>query len=320
MRRLLLAAAIPVALGLTAGTATAKTIGRTASAPRSAVYPLPGAVDFPEGIVLDRAHHTFYVSDTHTGGISRGQLGDPNSVTPFIPGPQVPGTILGVRIDHQDHLAAAGGFAGTITIYNRKTGARLRTFTTGATDAINDIAVAKNGDLYATDSFVPILWRVPARLLRSGTTAPAEAWLNLTGTAIVYTTGYNLNGIAPTRDGRYLIVTQSTTRKLYRIDLATKQVSEVDVNGEAVDGDGIQLVGHTLYAIDPRRAEIIKIAFSPDYAHGRVLSRTGDRTFAYPTGLALAGDRVLVVNSQFDKMFAHQPPVLPLTVSSVPIP
>ena len=55
------------------------------------------------------------------------------------------------------------------------------------------------------------------------------------------------------------------------------------------------------------------------YASGTVASSETNPAFAYPTTLDKAGDRLLVVNSQFDKRSSGQP-VLPFTVASVPIP
>ena len=40
----------------------------------------------------------------------------------------------------------------------------------------------------------------------------------------------------------------------------------------------------------------------------------------YPTTIALAGNRLLAVNSQFDKRSAMQPPELPFDVASIAVP
>ncbi len=51
------------------------------------------------------------------------------------------------------------------------------------------------------------------------------------------------------------------------------------------------------------------------YGSGRVVSVTGDRDFQTPTTAAVAGDRLLVVNSQF-----NGPGQPPFTLTSIPLP
>ena len=145
---------------------------------------------------------------------------------------------------------------------------------------------------------------------------PAEAWLDLTTTPIVYQAGFNLNGIVATPDDRYLIVSQTNTGELFRIDLATKAVVQIDLGGESVAGDGLALRGQTLFAV--AGGLIVKVRLSDQFTSGDVLSRTGDASFSSPTTLAIARGRLLVVNSQFANQGGT--PTLPFTVSSVPIP
>jgi Cu-Zn family superoxide dismutase len=143
-----------------------------------------------------------------------------------------------------------------------------------------------------------------------------EPWLNLTGTPAAYTSGFNLNGIVATPDGKYLIVAKSNTSQLFRIDLETKEVVEITTD-EPTGGDGLQLQGHTLYAI--AGGAIVEVRLSGVYLSGDVVSRTTDPSFRSPTTNAIARGRMLVVNSQF----AQRPTgtqVLPFTVSSVAIP
>jgi Cu-Zn family superoxide dismutase len=49
-----------------------------------------------------------------------------------------------------------------------------------------------------------------------------------------------------------------------------------------------------------------------------VVSETTDSSFAFPTTIAYARNRLLVVNSQFNRR--EEGPVLPFTVSSIRIP
>jgi Cu-Zn family superoxide dismutase len=157
-----------------------------------------------------------------------------------------------------------------------------------------------------------------ASIIPSAAPAALEPWLDLTGTPIQYTARFNVNGIVASPDGKYLVVSQSNTGELFRIDLATKAVVQIDLGGEAVNGDGIELLGRTLYAV--AGGQIVKVALAGDLSSGEVVSRTGDPLFSSPTTIAIARGRLLVVNSQFDRLFGGLPPELPFTVSSIPIP
>jgi hypothetical protein len=289
------------------------------AAPRPSFYTLPGSAVFPEGVAYQPTTGNFFVSSTTDGSILRGNVMEP-AAAPFIAGSGTQFSAVGVKVDDAARLIVAGGMTGEVRVYDAATGSLIRTFTTGTGGFLNDIAVAKNGDLFVTDSFRPVLWRVPASEIHAGAAEPAEAWLDLTGT-IPYTAGqFNVNGIVATENGKHLVVAQSFTSELFRIDVASKAVTEVDLGGEAVAGDGLALLGRILYAGEPFLHQIAKVSLSGDLSTGTVLSRTTDPSFLTPTTLAVAAGRLLVVNSQFERLFGGLSPILPFTISSIPLP
>jgi sugar lactone lactonase YvrE len=290
-----------------------------AAASRPSSYTLPGTAVFPEGVAYQPTTGNFFVSSTTDGSILRGNVMEP-AAAPFIPGGGIQFSAIGVKVDDAGRLIVAGGVTGEVRVSDAATGSPIRTFTTGAGGFLNDIAVAKNGDLFVTDSFRPVLWRIPSAEIQSGAPAAAEAWLDLTG-KIPYVAGqFNVNGIVGTENGKRLVVSQSFTSELFRIDVATKAVTKVDLGGEPVAGDGLALVGRILYAGEPFLHQIAKVSLSGDLSTGTVLSRTTDPSFITPTTLAVAAGRLLVVNSQFERLFAGLPPILPFTISSIPLP
>ena len=63
-------------------------------------------------------------------------------------------------------------------------------------------------------------------------------------------TGFNLNGIEATLDGRTLIVVNSAKGRLYTVDARTGASAEIDLGGATVPtGDGILLVGPMLFVL-----------------------------------------------------------------------
>jgi sugar lactone lactonase YvrE len=277
-------------------------------------YVLPGNAVFPEGIDVWPRTGEFFVSSTGDGSVLRGELGNPTASPAFV-APAGAMSAIGVAVDRKNGLLyIAGGPTGDVRVADARTGAVLKTFTSGSGGFLNDLAVADSGDVYITDSFRPTLWRI-----RAGAPAGAlEPWLSFVGSPIVYGPGFNLNGIVETENGRFLIVAQTSARKLFRIDLDTKAIAPIDLGSDSVGADGLEIQGKLLYAKDSD-ATIAKIRLGPGYDSGQLLSRTSDPSFDSPTTIALARGRLLVVNSQFARR-ATMTQVLPFTVSSIPAP
>ncbi|MBY4382528.1 superoxide dismutase [Rhodococcus sp. 05-2256-B2] len=287
------------------------------------VYNLPGTGVFPEGITA--ADDTFYVTSTSDGAVFRGTVGSPD-VSVFLPGGADGRTgAAGIDVtdddDRPDYLVIAGGATGKVWVYDANSGDLVATFTNGlGTDAtfLNDVAIADNGDAFVTDSRSPALYRIPFDQIVAGTQdAPMETFVNFDGSPFVYGEGFNANGIVENDDESALIVVQSSTGNLYRIDKTSKEVTQVDLGGATLmNGDGMEMDDDTLYVVRNRDGLISKVDLNDDGRRGSVTGEITDPSFAYPTTVAAVDDRLLVVNSQFDKRGGE--PVEPFTVSSVP--
>lgn len=289
--------------------------------PRPSTYELPGNAVYPEGIAFEESTGYFYVSSTTDGTIFRGHVKDAMAQV-FLPGGQDGRTfVAGVGVDKDGRLFLAGGATGKMFVYDTETKALLGSFTTTRTPTfVNDVAIGKNGDAFFTDSRSPVLYRV---YTNSAGELAFEEWLDFTGTALQYVDGFNLNGIEFTPDGKYLLVVQSNTGKVFRITLAAKEVVEIDTGGYAVTGgDGLLVKGHRLYVVvrNSRLVGIAELQLSGDFTSARLVSETTDPSFAFPTTMDDARGRLLVVNSQFNNRGPGLTPDLPFTVSSVKIP
>ncbi|MBY4403517.1 superoxide dismutase [Rhodococcus fascians] len=287
------------------------------------VYNLPGTGVFPEGITA--ADDTFYVTSTSDGAVFRGTVGSPD-VSVFLPGGADGRTgAAGIDVtdddDRPDYLVIAGGATGKVWVYDANSGDLVATFTNGlGPDAtfLNDVAIADNGDTFVTDSRSPALYRIPFDQIVAGTQdAPLETFVSFDGTPFVYGDGFNANGIVENDNETALIVVQSSTGNLYRIDKTSKEVTQVDLGGATLmNGDGMEMEDDTLYVVRNRDGLISKVDLDDDGRTGAVTGEITDASFAYPTTVAAVDDRLLVVNSQFDKRGGE--PVETFTVSSVP--
>jgi Cu-Zn family superoxide dismutase len=283
------------------------------------LYVLPGNTVFPEGIGYDAATNAFFVGSSGDGTLYRGDVAT-GAVAVFSPaGSDGRAGATGMKSDGRGHLIVAGAGTGVIFVYDIATGALVQKFDTGSepNTFLNDIAVTPDGAAYVTDSTSPYLYK----LTPAATGFTYERWLDFTGTAFAYVQGFNANGIVASDDGRYLLIVQSGTGKLFRVGTADKSVAAVDLGTATLAaGDGMWLTGHTLYVMRNAQALLVTLALSDDYSTAQVTGTSTDPAFAYPTTFARAGDRFLVVNSQFDKRGPGLTPVLPFTVVSVPVP
>jgi hypothetical protein len=113
-------------------------------------------------------------------------------------------------------------------------------------------------------------------------------------------TDFDLGGIVTTNDRRYLLTTQGTTGQLWRIDLRTRAIAEVDLAGvRLTSADGIVLRGRTLWVVQNFSRLISKLKLRHHYQSAtleEVLPTPADRTF---TTAKRARGRLLVVDSKF---------------------
>ncbi len=247
----------------------------------------------PEGIAI--AGNTFYVGSIPTGAIYRGNLRTGTGAV-LVPG----GTgkaAIGVDVD-RGRLFVAGGPTGKAFVYSARTGRELATYqlTTAAT-FVNDVVVTRSAAWF-TDSVNQVLYRVA--LGRGGRLGDQSAvqTIPLTGD-LVYTTGFNANGIDATRNGKLLVVVQSNTGKLFRVTPAGV-TRELDLGGGSVpNGDGILLEGRRLYVVQNRDNKIARIAVDRRLRSGRILGFITDPDFDVPTTIDDHGRRLYAVNARF---------------------
>ena len=291
-------------------------------------YTIPGATVYPEGIAVDKrssddddddSGKSFFVSSTTDGTIFKGSVKGSRTLAAFAPGGADGRTTATGLTVNKGRLFAAGAATGKAFVLSTKDGSTLKVLDSKAPSSdtfINDVTVA-GGYAYFTDSRRPVILRASTS---GGSVGDLEPWLDLTGTPFVYQTGFNANGIVNYDNGRVLVVVQSNTGKLFRINTRTKDVRQIDLGGETVtNGDGLVAHGSRLYVVRNANGEIVEIKLRRGKREGRIESRITSDKFAFPTTAARVGKRLLVVNSQFDKR-ATANPVLPFTVASVRVP
>jgi sugar lactone lactonase YvrE len=289
--RLIAVAVLGVALGMPlAGAAQAQ--------------PFPDQIDLPdgfqpEGITVGRGAVAYLGSladgDIYAASLRTGEL------TLVCEGPGTPS--VGLKIDNQGRLFVAGGPSGTGRVIDIDTididncDGQEYTFASGQT-FINDVVLTREFAWF-TDSMQPQLYGVP--LGPGGSPGdPADVVpLPLTGDW-VQAAGFNANGIAETPNRKALLVVQSNTGLLFRVDPETGVATRVDLGGTLVSGgDGLLVRGNTLYVVQGGLNQVSVITLDADGTSGTLVDTLTSAKFDVPTTVAAFGNSLYLPNARF---------------------
>jgi sugar lactone lactonase YvrE len=248
----------------------------------------------PEGIAIGRGT-TFYVGSIPTGAVYRGDLRTGKGA-PFAQG-ATGRAAVGVDFD-RGLLFVAGGTTGKGFVYDARNGALVRELqlaTGGGATFVNDVVVT-NRAAWFTDSNRAVLYRLP--LTKNGRPAAAAQAVPLTGD-FQLAPGFNLNGIDATPNGKTLVTVQSGTGKLFTVTPAGV-TTEIDLGGQTVqNGDGLLLLGRTLYVVRNQNNQIAVVALGKGLATGTIARTITDPGFDVPTTIDRFGSTLYAVNARF---------------------
>ncbi|MEU6780198.1 superoxide dismutase [Nonomuraea angiospora] len=239
--------------------------------------------DGPFAFIGSMADGSIYRADLRTG---RGAI--------ISRGPGTPS--LGMKLDSRGRLFVAGGTGGDARVVDSGTGRVLASYRLVTGSAFVNDVILTQGAAWFTDSTNPVLYKLP---LRGGRLPAAAVRIPLTGD-LRYGDGFNANGITPTPDGRGLIVVQSNTGGLFRVD-PSGATRRVDLHGESLrEGDGLLLRGRTLFAVQNRLNVVTVLRLNETGTEGRVVRRVSDPRFDVPATVAAFGARLYLPNARFD--------------------
>jgi sugar lactone lactonase YvrE len=110
----------------------------------------------------------------------------------------------------------------------------------------------------------------------------------------------NANGIAQTPDRRALLVVNSATGKLFRVDPRTGAATEVDLGGYALtNGDGLLVQGRTLYVVQNRLNQVAVIELNRRGTAGELQEILRSPDFDVPTTVAAYKGSLYLPNARF---------------------
>lgn len=257
--------------------------------------PLPAGFQ-PEGIAT--RGKAFYAGSRATGQIVVGSVkGGPTRE--LVPAQADAPSALGLRIDRRGRLFVSGGKTGTVSVYDARSGELLNRQKPASDPAfVNDVALLRDKAVF-TDSAQQRLVVVP--LGRKGAIGTAST-VPITG-SLAYDADpatNEANGIVASRDGRTVIVVNSRTGELHRVDPATGVSTLIPVTGGPLtNGDGLLRTGNTLLAVQNRLNRIAVLKLAEGERSATVRRTITDPQFDVPTTLAIAKGKLFTVNARF---------------------
>ena len=128
--------------------------------------------------------------------------------------------------------------------------------------------------------------------------------------------GFNANGIAETPDRRALLVIQSNTGLLFRVDPNTGEATRVDLGGELLpNGDGLLVRGRTLYVVQNQLNRVAVLRLDRAGRTGSLVGTITSPNFDVPTTVARHGRSLYLPNARFTT-----PPTPATTYSATRVP
>ena len=274
-------------------------------------FELPDRELLTEGLAYDSAAGEFLVGSVRKGRIFR--IGRDGRVSPFAVVEGGHWAPLGLRVDGGRGalwvatmaLPQTAGYQpadsnrSAILQYDLRSGRLRRRYEPGAGEphAIGDLILTRNGDVFASDSRAPILYRIGAG------TDSLEAFIR---TPLLLSG----QGLALTPDERTLYLADYS-RGLLRVDLATRGVTLVKTADSvlALGVDGLYYHGGHLIGIqngvEPHRVVRFALAPSGDRIVGvEVLERAHSRYQEPTLGVLVNGELFYIANSQWERFGA----------------
>ncbi|MBA4326620.1 MAG: gluconolaconase [Polaromonas sp.] len=289
----------------------------------AAQFTLAGAGDiafrantaYPEGVAWSARQATFLVGSIRHGTIAR--VSPHGRYTPFIRDAALISS-TGLFLDARRNTlwvangdvggsvrssAATQGKLAAVAAYDATTGERkayhrLDPLVPGAHFA-NDLTLDAAGNVYVTDSFSPVIYRIDS----AGKASVFVQDPRFTGE------GFNLNGIVYHPDG-YLLVNKHNSGELFRISLSEPpEITAVQLPEALKGADGMvwRAPGRLTLVQNGEANRAVELVSSDGWKSARIQG-TRKSSHPFPTAAAVAGREVYILNARLDSLLSPDAP------------
>jgi sugar lactone lactonase YvrE len=272
----------------------------------SAAARAPARIDLPdgfqpEGIAINAAlgprARFAYLGSLADGDIYRANL-QTGKGRVISQGPGTPS--VGLKIDPRGRIFVSGGPAGSARVVDARSGGVLARYRFAkAPTFVNDVVLAGR-TVWFTDSMRARLYGLP--LGRNGKLPRGSAVIKLPlrGQWRHAPNSFNANGIERTPDRAALLVVQTVTGFLFRVDPRTGHARRVDLGSTVLkNGDGMLRDGRTLYVVQNQLNRIAVLRLNAKGTTGRLVKAISSTGFDVPTTVARRGASLYLPNARF---------------------
>jgi len=261
---------------------------------------------YPEGITFDVNADQFLVSSMRHGKI--GRVGRDGVYHNFINDPILVSSV-GMHIDlARNWLLVAVSDPGVavstkketqaklagLSVYDLKSGKRLAYHDLGRLSEgghfANDITVDADGNIYVTDSFSLIVYKIDKQ-----------------GKSTIFVQndlfkgeGFNLNGIVYHPNG-YMIVGKSNSGELFKISMSG-DVSKIKIQHNLIGNDGLVLAQDGSLVVIQNSGEVSRLISSDNWTSAMMTGSVKSGLEFLTTGV-IVGDSLYVLNAKLGELF-----------------
>ena len=262
---------------------------------------------YPEGLVYVPTIDRFLVSSITQGKIgtvdAAGRYSDFVSDARLISaiGIKVRGNLLyvcnsdqGVSVNSrpQTTLKTAGLLVFNLNTQLPVQAVRLDSLQPDVNHFANDLTFDSTGNVYVTDSFAPVIYRV---------TPAGEARIFANSPLFAGAQGFNLNGIVYHPDG-FLIVVKSNEGKLFKVNLNDPALVNEITGVSLLEGDGLTLLNDDLFVVNGQNR--VSQMRSSDGWKTATLVRTDTTGYDQATTSTVADGRLYTLNARIAEVSA----------------
>lgn len=264
---------------------------------------------YPEGTAYSSKQKIFFVSSIYHGQV--GTVDAKGNYKLFTQDPELVASV-GIKADERTNTLYVTNVDNGVALktnpatayklseiigYDLTSGKRkfkvdLGKLNPGQPNFINDMTLDNDGNLYVTNSFSPIIFKVDKNQ-KASIFATNDEWKG---------EGFNLNGIVYHPDG-YLIVAHSGKGLLYKIDVKNPGIITKIKVSEVAGVDGLILNNkNELVVILNKSGKVLKVTTDDHWNSARVVG-TKESVLPFPTTGVLVNSTYYVLNGKLTELF-----------------